>query len=107
MSGACSRKSVWMITCTSDRSGIASSGVEVMAHSPAPTSTAVASRTRNRLRSDHEMIQLIMLVLRSRCRVLDLLRAVLHAGHASAGAGQPALGVHQEVGGADDGLTQV
>ncbi|MEK6254251.1 MAG: hypothetical protein N2B05_06130 [Gemmatimonadales bacterium] len=57
------------------------------------------------------MIQFIMLVLRRRRgswlgRCLGGLRAMLHPGHAAAGAGQPTLGVHQEVGGSHDGLSE-
>ncbi len=52
-----------MITWTSDRSGIASSGVVLIAHTPPAKIAALASSTRNRLWSDHSMILLIMAVL--------------------------------------------
>src|SRR5574343_1709861 len=43
------------MTCTSDRSGSASSGVRSTATMPATMMNSVASRTRKRLRPDHSM----------------------------------------------------
>src|SRR5512144_1420103 len=44
-----------MITCTSERSGIASSGVRSTAYTPAAMMKNVPRSTRNRLRTDHSM----------------------------------------------------
>src|SRR3990172_13011420 len=100
-----------MMTCTSDRSGIASSGVVPMAHTPAPMSPTVPSRTRNRLRIDQAMIWLIMAVLhphRVRLRRRRLgrggARAVRHAGHVTARGREPGFRIHQEGGRGHDGL---
>src|SRR3990167_1350002 len=49
-----------MITCTSDRSGMASSGVRARANRPKATSMAVISSTRKRLWIDQRMMCAIM-----------------------------------------------
>src|SRR3990167_7346704 len=49
-----------MMTCTSDRSGMASSGVRATANRPKATSMAVISSTRKRLWIDQRMMALIM-----------------------------------------------
>ena len=49
-----------MITCVSERSGIASSGVVLTAHTPATASIAAASSTRKRLATDHRMTAAII-----------------------------------------------
>src|SRR5487761_2286918 len=46
-----------MITCTSDKSGIASSGVCSTAYTPAAVTNSVARSTRKTLRTDHSMMR--------------------------------------------------
>src|SRR5687768_9243002 len=51
-----------MITCTSDRSGIASRRMLYVPHTPRPMRMPVSSRTRNLFRIENSMILAIMAV---------------------------------------------
>src|SRR5690606_13823497 len=61
--GACPGTSVYTMTCTSDRSGWASSGVFITAYTPAAITATVMTSTRTTLRTDHSMIRPSMSVL--------------------------------------------
>src|SRR5579859_3635254 len=60
MLGGCPSQFVWMITCTSEMSGSASSGMLLMDHIPASTMATVPVKTRKRLFAHHSMIREIM-----------------------------------------------
>src|SRR5215510_2899516 len=64
MSGLRPVHSVATITCTSEMSGTASSGVDVMVQIPHTVSATVPVNTRNRLLAHQSMILLIMVCLR-------------------------------------------
>src|SRR5688572_11259789 len=85
MSGLRPIHSVETITCTSEMSGTASSGVRAIAHSPHTVSAAVPANTRNRLPAHHSMMRPITTGLLRRDRELlgpDLLATPLHGdGH--------------------------
>src|ERR1019366_6141074 len=87
MLGLRSSQSVETITCTSERSGIASRGVLKIAHSPPPITARANNRTKNALRALHSMRRAIMIASpRSTSR------------HAAGAGFQSALRVDQEIG---------
>src|SRR5882762_8931106 len=63
---------VWMMTCTSEISGRASSGMWPIDQMPAITNSKTPVNTRNRLRAHHSMVRLITLhsSRRIECEVL-------------------------------------
>src|ERR1041384_6406551 len=71
MSGLRPIHSVDTITCTSEMSGTASSGVAVIAQMPQSVRAAVPVNTRNRLPAHQSMIRLITVLL---CGDWELLR---------------------------------
>src|SRR6476659_1709540 len=80
-----------MMTWVSDRSGIASSGIVLIAWIASPTAIAVRTRTRTRLRAENSMI-----------RSMTMSGMVSGVRSRRRGAGQrgaePGLGVEEEVG---------
>src|SRR5688500_6845501 len=90
------------MTCTSLRSGSASSGVLATAHTPAAIAAALKSRTRSRLPADQLMIFVSTGLLRL------FWRGDVHPGHVAHAAQQRAevrFGIQEERGGFHDGVS--
>src|SRR5512140_243392 len=58
------------MTCVSDKSGSASSGVLTTAYTPASTTNRVAIRIKTGLRADHSIVLVSMMMLHCRLRFL-------------------------------------
>src|SRR5664279_2027661 len=110
MRGACSLYSAWTMTCTSLRSGNASSGVRRMATMPATTAARVSRPTTRRLARAQSMILVVMLTpgRGSRLRLRRGLHAhARHVSHAAEGLVEIRFGVNQEGAGGDHHLARL
>src|SRR5665213_1562887 len=102
------------MTCVSDRSGSASSGVESVACTPQAASRPVAISTRKRFWIDQRMSEESMLVRPigglgrrwHQFRFRSLVSRLTRAGKVVEGAAQARLGVDQKLSGRHDVLTE-
>src|ERR1035437_11182961 len=102
MRGAWSLYSACTITCTSLRSGSASRGVRLSAHTPPAIAPAVKSSTMSWLATDHAMILFSMAASRF-LRGSDHPR---HVRHRMEGGAKVRLRIYQERGRGHDRLTR-